>query len=250
MSLKKANYFICRSFYKSAKVYATIILLIIAVLFTIEIIFSGPASNANVSGVGTSISIYIFVLGLVSYSSFIKMLFQNGISRNTIWKSLIISFAIFSLIFAIASVLISEILIFVSHTYFNFSFSALSSEALNYFYPGMNLIVGIFLKIFAVFIALLFSGALGIAMGTLFKILSTKWKVIVFAGIPAFVFIILPIFLAIIGSSAYVNTFFKLAKLLVGNPPSLLRITTSLIIISGILIMASKLFISKIQIDE
>lgn len=250
MSLKKANYFIGREIYKSAKIYTLIILLITAFFFAIGLIFSDDGSSTRVNGVDISMIIYCFIVGLTAYSSFIKMLFQNGISRKTIWLSLTVIFIMFALSFSIVFILLFEVLGVFFQSYTFTIFTSYSSDIVNYFYPSANYILSILLKIFVNFIILLFAGTIGIAMGTLFKILSKKWKIIVFAGIPALLVIIFPILFTILGLQVYSKMIMSMIGFLVGTPPSLVRISITLISISVISIALSRVLMSKVQIDD
>jgi len=249
MSIKKANYFIGRETFKSAKIFTLIILLLTAFFFTISLIFSDSEGTVT-NGLDMSIIIYSFILGLTAYSSYVKMLFQNGISRKTTWLSITSVFIMLSIAFSVIFVLLFEILTVLFGLYSNIIFTSFSADLVGRFFPNMNYILGVLLKILITFVCLLFAGEIGFATGTLFKILNKKWKIIIFAGVPALLLVVFPIFFAFMGNHLYSRFFIGLMHFLFGVKFSIARSLISLSILSLIFMFLSRLLMSKVQIDD
>lgn len=249
MSIKKANYFIGRETFKSAKIFTLIILLLTAFFFTISLIFSDSEGTVT-NGLDMSMIIYSFILGLTAYSSYVKMLFQNGISRKTAWLSITTVFIMLALAFSVVFVLLFEILNVLFRSYSGVIFTSFSADLVNKFLPHINYILGVLLKMLITFICLIFAGEIGFTTGTLFKILNKKWKIIIFAGVPALLLVVFPIFFAFMGNHLYSRFFIGLMHFLFGVKFSISRSLISLSILSLIFMFLSRLLMSKVQIDD
>ena len=77
---------------KMAIVIFYIIMIISTVLsFLLSLIFDG---NTKFGGISESSVIFLFVIGICSFTGPFKMMMQNGVSRNELWKSFIKSSAL------------------------------------------------------------------------------------------------------------------------------------------------------------
>lgn len=135
-------------------------------------------SSATVSGTDISSFIFIFILGLNSFKPVLLLFTQNGISRQTMFLSLIPSALCLSLVIALLDHALSLLLsLFMNTSSF---FSTLYSANL------LQSILWSASTCFAFF-------CIGYFIASLYYRMNKLVKVLVSAGVPLFLFIVMPV---------------------------------------------------------
>ena len=174
---------------------------VILVFFLIYAIFviSGSALISTVSfsgntvyfnGTGFSIMLVNFILGLVMFKEFFWMFTQNGISRKTYFKSCLISFIILDVTMTVLALVLPALL-----QPLGFISEDLISVFLTAFYPDLseNMILKIVLAFLFTLLIFYLSFIAGYFVAALFYRAGKFGKILIAAGLPVTIFVILPV---------------------------------------------------------
>lgn len=235
MKLKAGIKLYLKEFSMGASVYYGISLgltLIGIVLATIS------SSNGNTNINGTSefgMFIFMFIMGILLFTTYMKFFLQNGVSRKTIFKSGIVSVAMFSLLFSLIDTLIVIVLQKLGHKGMLLVYSSLYGGA--EFGVGKELSsVSEFFFVWIWTAALyLFATFIGIITGLAFYRLTKIGRLLLGSVLGGGLIILLPIVEMTITKGAIVKSVFQFLKFIFGlqnisNPTPMMWVLSSVII--------------------
>ena len=164
------------------------IIIYYGIMVAIYLIFICKSSNiGGASGTDVTTAIFLFIVGLNSFTNSLKMFLQNGIARKTFFNSYIISSAIIAVVMAF----VTNVVNIIMNIFFNYEllYFQIYGRRITRFTNG-------FVKFIDGFLWTAFFYMLAIMLGYLITILyyrmNTKLKIFVSVGIPAFLLIGIP----------------------------------------------------------
>ena len=204
---------------------------------------SGSAINFN--GTNSSIVLMNFILGLVVFKEYFWMFTQNGLSRKTYFKSCLVSFLLLDIGMAIISLILTVIL-----QPLGFVSEDLTTVFLAAFYPALseNVVLESILNFLFNILIFYLSFILGYFLGTLFYRAGKFGKILIAAGLPVTLFVLLPVSYNFI--APFWNGFAKVLLTLLGRNtgnPLFSFLTFSLVTI--LLIICSYRLLKKAEIS-
>lgn len=173
------------------------IYLSIIVIFGIVADFNGNNSTISISSMDMAVSVYTFVIGIAIFKEHFWMTAQNGVSRKTFFKSCMCFMLILNAVLAILSNFFSTLIRFLSKIIFRTQFE-LSYPAFEH-----NVWITHIATLLFIFITYTLCFMCGYFIAVLFYKASKTGKVIIAAGLPIFVFFLLPL------SAAFALDFWK-----------------------------------------
>lgn len=185
MNLKAALKYQLNEYKKPVIIYYIVILALFITGFTLTTIFPG-GSNVMAGLEGASV-IFLFVVGLNSFKDSSKMLLQNGVSRRTQFKAIVLGIIVVSLTMLVIDTLVQLLSVLVL-PYAN-SFTGVFVEA--YFNKGtfsasLN-------PVLWQFGGYMLAAFIGLGITTLYVRLRKGWKIAVSISVPVFFFIVVPV---------------------------------------------------------
>lgn len=176
---------------KALLIYYSIIYVILIATVILQLIFK-PKGSGYMGGIEMSSVVFIFVVGLNSFKGNFKMLLANGVSRNTMFKSVLTGIAplagFMALVDSINGAIVSSII----------NYKPMFMQLYHARYAGMppefstqllSMAEG-FLWMFFTYAAM---AMLGFLITTLYYRMNKAVKLAVSIGVPVFLFVVLPI---------------------------------------------------------
>lgn len=165
------------------------IMIYYGVMIAIYLVLSSATSNQGiVSGSEVTTAIFLFVVGLNSFTNSFKMFLQNGISRETLFCS----YSISTTIVAVFMAFVTSIVNIVMNIFFNYEllyFQIYGGGTIGNNNNGFVKFIGGFLwTAFLYMMAIM----LGYFITTLYYRMNTKLKIFVSVGVPGFLLIGIP----------------------------------------------------------
>lgn len=167
---------------------------------------------ANYDGEGTMISpvgfcsiIFCFVFGICIFREYFLMSIQNGYSRKTFFKSVLCTIAVICFFMSIVEWLITFIFGFVQ----NVEFFSMLYVIYPSFTEELNGPLFFIVSLLYFTVLLMMCTLMGYLISTLFYISNKVMRIMIAAGLPIFVFGILPL-----ASTYFPGIFYKVSKFL------------------------------------
>lgn len=165
------------------------IMIYYGIMIAVYLVLMGISSKeGGVSGTEVTTAIFLFVVGLNSFTNSFKMFLQNGLSRKTLFYSYSISTAIVAVFMA----LVTSIVNIVMNIFFNYEllyFQIYGGGTIGNNNNGFVKFIGGFLWIAFLY---MMAAMLGYFITTLYYRMNTKLKVFVSVGVPGFLLIGIP----------------------------------------------------------
>lgn len=192
MNIKAAIRYQRSDYLKTVRNFYMIIVLII-VLFVIAVELGDDSSIKSLGGIEMSTLIFLFVLGLNSFRENFLMMLQNGVSRKTMFMSTIVTILSTSVIMGV----IDRVFLIVGGLYSNMYENVIVTGMYDMLYEkrvaSMNAISfnleGILITI-AMYVSAM---SVGFFITTAYYRMNKVLKVVVSVGVPATVFVFLPV---------------------------------------------------------
>ncbi len=190
MNLKASTRYQIWEYTKSVKIFYLVVVLVIG-LFGILTRYTANSDFRSDGGVSTSTIIFLFVLGLNSFKETFLMSLQNGTSRRTMVTGRILSVGVVVVVMALMDKILSSLLKLVESDRFRVNgiydmiFPKRASE--------VSSVVGVFESLLLMICLYVASAAAGYLITTAYYRMNKALKVIVSVGVPAGIFLVLPI---------------------------------------------------------
>lgn len=230
---------------KGMLIFYTVILTIIASMFLFSSLMKGNAQiQGSIQGLEFASAIFLFVLGLNSFTEDFKMFMHNGISRKTMFISQVASTLVTCSIMA----LIDTVLSLISKSISVVTDGIYTAGMLEMMYGIRINIIGSFiisfLLCFFMYISLIAAGYL---ITTLYYRMNKTQKIIVSIGVPALLFVILPVVDTLLLKGVLFSGFAKITAASFINP---FMCMLSCFIIFGIFTALSWLLVRKAVVKD
>jgi hypothetical protein len=159
---------------------------VIVAINLLSLLISRLSSNSFIfSGTDFSSLIFIFVLGIVMFSQNFLFLIQNGRSRKTLAVSSLSALAIISVVMALLDQLIIQLFDQGSSFLIDSDFEVMVYGSIGQMDLPLNLLNSL--------ITYLLIGITGLFLGAIYYRMTILPKILVSAGVPVFLLVILPI---------------------------------------------------------
>ncbi len=171
------------------------VLLFYSIIFAIIIFFSilSRFSNSAASGMEWTTSIFLFVAGIVTFSTEFKLYMQNGLSRKLLSQSMLVTFVLGCLIILAADALVPLICMMLKLDY---------TSATKQLFPNFGIVPRYFLH----YCDLVFMSYAGYFIGALYYRMNKMLTIIVSIVAPIFLIILITGFnISIATEEAVVN---------------------------------------------
>ena len=168
-----------------------LVILAIYIFFTSVTIFAG---EGNMSSMGSTM-VFIFVLGLTTFRETTEMMLQNGVSRKTMFIAHLCTGAIIAAVMAVIDKIIllsSEGILNLLNVQTNLG-AANSIFGLFYSSQNLNAVMQLFTEYFFNLLLTIAFFAMGYFIAIMFHRLNKMGRILVGAGVPSILFIILPV---------------------------------------------------------
>ena len=178
-------------------------------------------SNINVSSSGLEAAsmIFLFVAGLNSFRVPFLFFLVNGVSRKTMYKSTIISFTIVSAIMAVVDTLSGLVFYRLADYVTIFEQIYGPRYGIEAFQYNLQFIIERFIWLFSIYVLAIF---IGYFVTVLYYRMDIIWKYIVSIGVPALLFLGMPIIGDVTDGKVFIfiaETFLKTMGLWNGHNP-------------------------------
>lgn len=178
-------------------IFYGIIYVIYAMAVVATLTISSISGPVSMSGIEFASMIFIFILGLSSFSESFGMFLQNGMSRRTLFISTAYSFVIVAAIMAAVDS--------INGLLANFAFKY-QGMFLQTYHPRYGETAGSALQVFEGLLWYLFLYSLlamiGLFIGTLYYRMDKRQKILVSVGVPTLALVFLPLFNRIVTNGA------------------------------------------------
>jgi len=171
-------------------------------------------SSGRVNGMEMASAIFLFVFGMNSFKESFRLFMQNGVSRKTVFVSQLLS----ALIICATMSLIDNIISFLNKIIFTsdrFSYTGLIEQIYGKQGSGISMAILSFGFCFSLNLAFL---SLGFLITTLYYRMNKGQKIAVSIGVPALLYVILPVLDTILFKKALSDAFGKLFSFAFGSP--------------------------------
>ena len=216
MNIKAAIRYQRSDYLKTVRNFYMIIVLII-VLFVIAVELGDDSSIKSFGGIEMSTLIFLFVVGLNSFRETFLMMLQNGVSRKTMFISTIVTILSTSTLMAIVDRFLLVIGGLYSDLHENVIVTGMydilygkrsaSMDAIPFNLEGVLIIIGIYISAMAV----------GLFITTAYYRMNKVLKIVVSVGVPATVFVFLPVLDGAVFGGRMSRAFIKMMNFILGG---------------------------------
>jgi hypothetical protein len=195
--------------------------------------------QGSIQGLELASAIFLFVLGLNSFTDVFKMFMQNGISRKTMFISQIASTLVISSVMA----LIDTVLSLISKSISVVNDGIYSAGMLEMLYDiRIDSIGGFIISFLLCYFMYISLTAVGYLITTLYYRMNKTQKIIVSIGVPALLFVILPVVDTLLFKGVLFTGVAKISGALLINP---FMCMLSCFILFGIFMVLSWMLVRK-----
>lgn len=185
MKLRTSLKYQLNDYMKAAAIYYLVVLTVFTIGIILTKIFSG--TNSSLGGLDGATVIFMFVLGLNSFKDSSKMMLQNGVSRLTQFKAIIISMVMLALAMLVIDSLL-DLVIGLFIPYLSTSFETFQGT-----YPAADAFTSVFNPLLWQFGGYMVAAFTGLAITILYVRMRKGWKIAVSISVPVFFFVAVPI---------------------------------------------------------
>jgi len=179
--IKKAIEYQVLEIKKAIMIYYGIMIAIYVVLLSVT------SNQGGVSGTEVSTSIFIFVVGLNSFTNSFKMFLQNGLSRRTLFYSYTTTMVIISVFMAF----ITSIVNIIMNSFLSYELLYFQIYSRRYIGASSGVVKFVDGFLWTAFLYMIL-GMLGYFITILYYRMNTKLKVLVSVGVPVFLMVGMP----------------------------------------------------------
>lgn len=185
MKLKAAVRYYLNDFKKSTIIFYGVLM----VLFLLQLVFAYflDSYSGSSGGVESATTIFLFVMGLNAFKAQFRLFLQNGLSRKTLFTGFIVGLAIL----ATAMTLID--LAFGWFRGLFVSYESMYMERFGSLYTNGNSFKALADELLWSFLAYVTAGMTGFFITSLYYRMNKALKLIVSIGVPALIFIVIPL---------------------------------------------------------
>lgn len=171
--------------------YGIILFLTFALHATLRLALNGEAQG-NVVNMDSSSAIFIMVVGITSFNIILQFFLQSGVSRKTYFLSTLLTFLILAVAMSAADIIIRSVadVVFNASNINNASFVGM---AYGHWFAGKSQLFIYMTEFLLRWMVYLLFGMLGVFFGAFFYRLSKLMRVLVGAGVPVLLIIVLPV---------------------------------------------------------
>ncbi|HEY8421545.1 MAG TPA: hypothetical protein VIL05_07390 [Thermoclostridium sp.] len=230
---------------KAILIFYIVIVSVLAFMFLFSALNRGNHKfNGSIQGLELASAIFLFVVGLNSFKEIFRMFMQNGISRKTMFLSYVASTAAICIIMAF----IDSILALISRSITAVNGGIYSRGVIEMMYGKQVNSIGTFLLsiILCFFINIAFT-SLGFFITTLYYRMNKTQKITVSIGVPALLFVILPIADTLLLNGIF---FTGLAGILTASFRDPFMCMLSCFVLSGVLMALSWMLVRKAAVKD